>query len=52
MLAENSAMLGMIRALGLPYTASTRYGETQVFILLPGHRKEGVFVQSAYKPAA
>jgi acetyltransferase len=35
MLAENSAMLRLIRALGLPYTATTRYGETQVIVHVP-----------------
>jgi acetyltransferase len=35
MLAENSAMLRLIRALDLPYTATTRYGETQVLIQVP-----------------
>lgn len=35
MLAENRAMLRLIRALGLPYTALTRYGETQMLIQVP-----------------
>ncbi len=35
MLAENSAMLGLIRALELPYTAMTRYGETQILLQVP-----------------
>ena len=36
MLAENSAMLRLVRTLGLPYTATTRYGETQVMVGVPG----------------
>jgi GNAT superfamily N-acetyltransferase len=35
MLAENSPMLRLIRTLGLPYTATTRYGETQVIVRVP-----------------
>jgi RimJ/RimL family protein N-acetyltransferase len=35
-LAENSAMLRLIRALGLPYTATTHYSERQVLISIPG----------------
>jgi RimJ/RimL family protein N-acetyltransferase len=35
MLAENSAMLRVIGALGLPYMATTRYGETQVLVQGP-----------------
>ena len=35
MLAENRAMLRLICALGLPYTASTRYGETQMLVQVP-----------------
>lgn len=35
MLAENSAMLRLICALGLPYTATTRYGETEMLIQVP-----------------
>jgi acetyltransferase len=35
MLAENSAMLCLIGALGLPYTATTRYGETQMLVQVP-----------------
>jgi RimJ/RimL family protein N-acetyltransferase len=34
-LAENKAMLRLIRALGLPYTATTRYGETQILVHVP-----------------
>jgi RimJ/RimL family protein N-acetyltransferase len=50
MLAENSAMRRLIRTLGLPYTATTHYGETQVLISLPGHHKESA--RSAHKLAA
>jgi RimJ/RimL family protein N-acetyltransferase len=39
MLAENSAMLRLIYALGLPYTAATRYGETQVIVRVPAQPK-------------
>ena len=35
MLAENSTMLRLIRALGLPYTVTTRYGETQMLVQVP-----------------
>jgi GNAT superfamily N-acetyltransferase len=35
MLAENRAMLRLIRALDLPYTATTRYGETQILVQMP-----------------
>jgi acetyltransferase len=34
-LAENRIMLGLIRALNLPYTSTTSYGETQVLIQVP-----------------
>jgi RimJ/RimL family protein N-acetyltransferase len=52
MLAENSAMLRLIRTLGLSYTATTRYGETQVLISLPGHHAEIAPARSATKLAA
>jgi hypothetical protein len=52
MLTENSAMLRLIRTLGLPYTATTRYGETQVLVSTPGPHKEIVLVRSAHKLAA
>jgi GNAT superfamily N-acetyltransferase len=39
MLAENRAMLWLIRSLGLPYTATTSYGETHVLVSLPGQRR-------------
>jgi acetyltransferase len=52
MLAENSAMLRLIRTLGLPYTATTRYGETQVLVSIPGHHEEVALVRSAGKLAA
>lgn len=35
MLAENRAMLRLIGGLGLPYTATTRHGETQVIVSVP-----------------
>jgi GNAT superfamily N-acetyltransferase len=52
MLAENSAMRHLIRTLRLPYTATTRYGETQVFISLAGHPEEGAHALSVEKCAA
>jgi acetyltransferase len=52
MLAENSAMLRLIRALGLPYTATTRYGETQVLVSIPGHHEEIALARSAHELAA
>ena len=52
MLAENSAMLRLIRTLDLPYTATTRYGETQVLVSLPGHHEEIAHARSANKLAA
>ncbi len=36
MLAENRAMFHLIRTLRLPYTATTRHGEMQVLVSLPG----------------
>jgi acetyltransferase len=35
MLAENSAMLRLIYALGMPYMATTRYGETHMLVHVP-----------------
>ncbi len=52
MLAENSAMLRLIRTLGLPYTATIRYGETQVLISIPAHSAEIAHARSAHKLAA
>jgi GNAT superfamily N-acetyltransferase len=52
MLAENSAVLRLIRALGLPYTATTRYGETQVLVSISGPHEEIALVRSAHKLAA
>ncbi len=52
MLAENSTMLWLIRSLGLPYTATTSYGETHVLVSLPGHDKEIAFARNTYKLAA
>jgi acetyltransferase len=40
MLAENKVMLRLIRGLGLPYKATTSYGEMQVSISLPEHRAQ------------
>jgi acetyltransferase len=51
-LAENSAMLRLIYALGLPYTAMTRYGETQVIVSIPGHYEKIALARSAHKLAA
>ena len=52
MLAENNAMLGLIRTLALPYTATTRYGETQVLVSIPGHNDRIALAGSARKLAA
>ena len=52
MMVENSAMLGLIRTLGLPYTATTRYGETQVLVSLLGDHEEIALARSAHKLAA
>jgi GNAT superfamily N-acetyltransferase len=52
MLAENRIMLQLITALGLPYSATTSYGETQVLISLAGQPEEIARAQSAHKLAA
>jgi hypothetical protein len=52
MLAENRVMLRLIRTLGLPYTATTRYGETQVFFSIPWHEKEIALARAAHELAA
>jgi RimJ/RimL family protein N-acetyltransferase len=52
MLAENKAMLRLINALGLPYTARTSYGETQVLISLARQPEEITPARSVYKHAA
>jgi GNAT superfamily N-acetyltransferase len=52
MLAENGTMFRLIGALGLPYTATTSYGETQVLISLAGHPEPIVLSNGAYKLAA
>ena len=52
MLAENSAMFRLICALGLPYTATTRYGETQMLVSIPGHYEKIALARSAHKLAA
>jgi GNAT superfamily N-acetyltransferase len=52
MLAENRAMLQLIRTLGLPYTATTRYGETQVMISIPGIDAEIGLAWRTHKLAA
>jgi RimJ/RimL family protein N-acetyltransferase len=52
MLAENSAMLELIRTLRLPYTATTRYGETQVLVSTLGHHSRIALAGSAGKLAA
>jgi GNAT superfamily N-acetyltransferase len=52
MLAENNAMLGLIRTLALPYAATTRYGETQVLVSIPAHHDQSALAGSARKLAA
>lgn len=52
MLAENKAMLGLIAALELPYTAKTSYGETQVLVSIPRRHTESGLAQSTRKLAA
>jgi acetyltransferase len=42
MLEENQAMLRLIRGLRLPYTATTRYGETHVSVSVPAQLGGGV----------
>ncbi len=51
-LAENSAMLGLIGALGLPFTATTRYGVTQVLVSIPAHPEKFALARSARKLTA
>ncbi|HEX5688871.1 MAG TPA: GNAT family N-acetyltransferase [Roseiflexaceae bacterium] len=48
MLAENGGMFRLIRSMGLPYTARSSYGETEVLISLPGYRSEPLPAQSPY----
>ena len=52
MLAENSAMLGLIGSLGLPFTATTRYGVTQVLVSILAHPEKFALARSARKLAA
>jgi acetyltransferase len=52
MLAENRAMLRLTRTLGLPYTATTSYGEMQMLISLPAHPEGNIRAQSAHQLAA
>jgi RimJ/RimL family protein N-acetyltransferase len=52
MLAENDAMFRLIRTLGLSYTGTTRYGETQVRVSIPGHEEEIAAGRNAHKLAA
>jgi hypothetical protein len=52
MLAENSGMLHLIRTLRLPYTATTRHGEMQILVSLPGIIEQLAFEQSTRKLAA
>jgi len=52
MLAENKTMLQLIGALGLPYTSTTRNGETQVRISLPRHSVEIGLAHRTHKLAA
>jgi GNAT superfamily N-acetyltransferase len=47
MLAENAIMLRLIGGLGLPFTATTSYGETHALIALPGQQKETVVARGA-----
>jgi acetyltransferase len=51
-LAENRAMLHVIRTLRLPYTATTRHGEMQVLVSLPGIIEQIALEQSSHKLAA
>lgn len=51
MLAENRAMLRLVVGLGLPYSASTRHGETEVQISLPS-MPVGAYASSARQPGA
>jgi len=48
LLADNYAMLCLIRGLGLPYSATTSFGEMQVIISLPGNYREPVRTRRAY----
>lgn len=52
MLAENRAVLRLIRTLELPYTAATRYGETQILISVPRHHEEMPLARGAHRLAA
>jgi acetyltransferase len=52
MLAENSAMRHLIRTLELPYTATTRHGETQVLVSLPPYHEEIARTPSSHRLAA
>jgi acetyltransferase len=52
MLAENQPMLRLIRGLALPYTATTRYGETQVVVSVPAYPSGSPLARRAYKLAA
>ena len=52
MLAENRAMFQLIRTLRLPYTATTRSGETQVLVSLPGPPEEIALARSPRELAA
>ena len=49
MLAENSAMLRLIGGLGLPFTTTTRYGVTHVFVSIPTHLEEFALARGARK---
>lgn len=52
MLAENKAMLRLLRSLELPYTATTSYGETHVLVTIPGLPEAMVLARSTGKLAA
>jgi RimJ/RimL family protein N-acetyltransferase len=51
-LPENRAMLRLISALSLPYTATTRYGVIQVLVSIPAHLEGFALARSARKLTA
>jgi GNAT superfamily N-acetyltransferase len=52
MLAENRAMLHLIRTLRLPYTATSSHGEMQILVSLPGIIEQLALERSTHKLAA
>lgn len=52
MLAENQAMLRLIASLGMPYSATTRYGETEALITLPASQNQGCQARDGYRLVA